>query len=47
MHRLTADFLAYLGTLTRQERYEVLLDIRYAYCWHCGGPAKCNCWNDE
>lgn len=32
-----------IGTLTDEQR----LDLFRPWCSECGGPAPCQCWNDE
>ena len=32
-----------LDSITDDER----VSLFHRYCTHCGGPAGCQCWNDE
>ena len=49
--RIVNEFIAYLETLTSEEREEVIGTIYENFCQHCGtktGPREtCYCWNDE
>lgn len=36
-----------LESMTDDERLEFMDAITEGYCMVCGGPAPCNCWNDE
>lgn len=43
----TTEIQKILDLLTPAEVSEVLEALRQVYCFHCGGPARCQCWNDE
>lgn len=49
---LAAETIARMAAMTNDERIEVLIAIREAYCDHCGREQDrdgipCQCWNDD